>query len=145
MNKHHHLSQKAKEEIRRKLGQLLSQREEVGFACIHGSFLDPTIGFRDVDVGVWADPSAVPQEQALDYEWELSAWLERHVPYLIDVKVLNHTSIGFRYAASSGTLIFARDADLWYQFRERTWIEYLDFAPLSRQMLLTCSTPQHSG
>lgn len=135
MIKHHYLSPKAKEEIKRELGQLLSQREEVGFACIHGSFLESAIGFRDIDVGVWADSSSVPRGQVLNYEWELSDWLERHVPYPIDVKVLNYTSLGFRYAASGGTLIFAREADLWFQFRERTWVEYLDFAPLSRQML----------
>jgi predicted nucleotidyltransferase len=141
MIRRHQLSTKAKEEIMRQLGQLLSQREEIGFACTHGSFLESAIGFRDIDVGVWADSSSVPQEQTLDYEWDLSTWLERHVRYPIDVKVLNYTSLGFRYAASGGTLIFARDADLWYQFRERTWIQYLDFAPLSRQMLLDLLNP----
>jgi predicted nucleotidyltransferase len=141
MTRRHQLSLEAREEIMRQLGQLLSQREEIDFACIHGSFLGSNDGFRDIDVGVWADSSAVPQELTLDYELELSAWLERHILYPIDVKVLNHACIGFRYAASGGTLIFARDPDLWYQFRERTWIEYLDFAPLSRQMLFDLLNP----
>jgi hypothetical protein len=87
------------------------------------------------------DSSSVPQERALDYEGKLSAWLECYLPYSIDVKVLNYTSLGFRYAASGGSLIFARDVDLWYQFRERTWIEYLDFAPLSKQMLFDLLRP----
>jgi predicted nucleotidyltransferase len=123
------------------LGQLLSQREEAGFACVHGSFLEPNRRFRDIDIGVWVYTSSVSQERTLDYEWELSTWLERRISYSIDVKVLNYTSIGFRYAASGGTLVFARDADLWYQFRERTWIEYLDFAPLSKQMLFDLLNP----
>jgi predicted nucleotidyltransferase len=137
----HQLSSEAKEEIIRQLGQLLSQREEVDFACVHGSFLESSRGFRDIDIGVWVYPSSVVQERTLDYEWELSAWLERHTSYPIDVKALNYTSIGFRHAASGGTLVFARDADLWYQFRERTWIGYLDFAPLSKQMLFDLLNP----
>ncbi len=118
-----------------RLGRLLSQSSEVCFACVHGSFLEPNIGFRDVDVGVWIEPSEVPKEQVLDYELELSRQLEREVSYPVDVKVLNYSTLGFRYAASGGALVFARDADLWYQFREETWMHYLDFAPRSKQML----------
>jgi hypothetical protein len=137
----HQLSSEFRDEIKHRLGQILSQRKEVGFACIHGSFLEPAVGFRDIDVGIWADPSSVPPERALDYEGELSAWLEHYLLYPVDVKVLNYTSLGFRYAASGGTLLFARDIDLWYQFRERTWIEYLDFAPMSKQMLFDLLRP----
>jgi hypothetical protein len=53
-----------------------------------------------------------------------------------DVRVLNYSSLGFRHAASGGLLLFARDDEVWYNFREETWIQYLDFAPLARQMLL---------
>ena len=63
------------------------------------------------------------------------SWLERHVPYSTDAKVLNYASMGLRYAASGGLLVFARDEESWYQFREETWMHYLDFAPLSKQML----------
>jgi hypothetical protein len=75
----HQLSSEFRDEIKHRLGQILSQRKEVGFACIHGSFLEPAVGFRDIDVGIWANPSSVPPERALDYEEELSAWLEHYL------------------------------------------------------------------
>lgn len=129
------LSQEGKERVIEKLRRLLAQREEVQFACIHGSFLEPQMGFRDIDIGVWVEPSLVGREISLEYEWELDSWLERHVPHPVDVKVLNYAPLGFRYAASGGLLLFAQDEVAWYDFRERTWEEYLDFAPLARQML----------
>ena len=124
-----------KDEIVRRLGSLISQRPEITFACVHGSFLDPEIGFRDIDVAVWVDASTRVIDRAMDYEWELSSWLEREIPHPIDAKVLNCASLGFRYAASGGTLIWATDPVLWYDFREKTWEEYLDFAPLARLIL----------
>jgi hypothetical protein len=48
----HQLSPKAKEEIKRQLGQILSQSKGVDFACAHGSFLKPSSGFLDIDVGI---------------------------------------------------------------------------------------------
>jgi len=129
------LSQEDKEQIVERLRHLLARRDEVQFACLHGSFLEPQGGFRDIDIGVWVEPSRVDKKNALDYEWELDAWLERHIPHPIDLKVLNYAPLGFRYAASGGRLLYARDEVAWYDFRERTWEEYLDFAPLARQML----------
>jgi hypothetical protein len=105
------------------------------FACIHGSFLEPNGGFRDIDIAVWVEASSVQAEAALDYEWQLSPHLERQVEYPIDLRVLNWASLGFWYAASSDTLLFAKDKVLWYNFQEETWNEYLEFAPLSTQML----------
>jgi hypothetical protein len=66
-----------------------------------------------------------------EYQWELSAWIERSTLYPIDVRVLNYSSLGFRRAASGGPLLFTRDEELWYNFHEQTWTEHLDFAPLS--------------
>ncbi len=129
------LAAKEKDELVLRLGTLLSERSEIMFACVHGSILDPELGFRDIDVAVWVDASAHDREAALEYEWELSSRLERDIPHPIDAKVLNYSTVGFRYAASGGSLIWARDPMLWYDFREKTWEEYLDFAPLARLIL----------
>ena len=122
-------------EIIQRLGKLVSERPEIAFACVHGSFLDQDLGFRDIDVAVWVDLPAHPMPATLDYEWELSGWLGKSIPHPIDAKVLNDSTLGFRHAASGGTLICTKNPDLWYDFREKTWVEYLDFAPLARLML----------
>jgi hypothetical protein len=123
-----------KGEVKRLLTELLTGREELRFACLHGSFLEPG-AFRDVDVAVWADPGRVPKEAALDYELALSAWLERRVRLPVDVKVVNYAPLGFQYAVSRGEPVFVRDDDEWFAFREQTWRDYLDFAPLAKEAL----------
>lgn len=126
---------RAKVEIKRRLRGLLAGREEVRFACLHGSVVEPR-GFRDVDLTVRVDPHRVPREAALDYEFEVSAWLERGIPHPVDVKVLNYAPLGFRYAVTQGEPLVVRDLEAWRAFRETTWEAYLDVAPLSRAMLL---------
>ena len=88
------------------------------------------------------EASEISPETVVEYQCELSAWLERSIPYSIDVRVLNwsrfrldpYSSLGFRHAASAVLLLFARDDEVWYNFREETWMQYLDFVPLARQM-----------
>jgi predicted nucleotidyltransferase len=135
MTLRHQLSPEVKGQTVERLKHLLSQRKEVQFVCLHGSFLEPDRGFRDIDIAVWAEPSQVSRQCSLEYEWKLSSWLEHQVQYPIDVKVLNYAPIGFRHAVSGGILLVAKDEVLWYNFREQTWKEYLDFAPLVREML----------
>lgn len=123
-----------RDELRRRLGEALEGREEIRFACLHGSVLG-SHGFRDVDVAVWVDAARVPPEAAMDYEFALSAVLERHVRLPVDVQVLNHAPLGFRYAVTSGEPVQLRDPGAWFEFRARTWRDYLDFAPLARAAL----------
>jgi hypothetical protein len=80
-------------------------------------------------------PSEISPETVVEYQCELSASLERSIPYPLDVRVLNYSSLGFRHAANGGLLLFARVGEVWYNFREETWTQYLDFVPLARQML----------
>ena len=130
------LDSEAKEPIVKRLAELLAQRAEVQFACLHGSFEESVNGFNDIDVAVWLEPSKIQPEAVFDYQMELGIFLERHVNYLIDLKVLNFAGIGFQYAASGGRLLTADDPENWFSFRERTWLTYLDFAPVARQALL---------
>ncbi len=130
------LASEAKEPIVKRLAGLLAQLPEVQFACLHGSFEESNSGFNDIDVAVWLEPSKILPEAVFDYQLDLGVFLERHVTYPIDVKVLNFASIGFQYAASGGRLLTADDPENWFGFRERTWLTYLDFAPVARQALL---------
>ena len=125
-----------RERTAKELGELLAQRSEVIFGCVHGSFLDSDRRFHDIDVAVWVDHNAVRLGRALAYQWELSSWLERKIPHPVDVKLLNQASIGFRHSASGGLLLTPKTTQQWFDFRERTWMEYLDFAPIARQALL---------
>ena len=138
------LTEETKAQLQQELGSLLSGREEIVFACLHGSFLEPH-GFRDVDIGVWVVPERVPGERAFDYELDLSLWLEQRSPQPVpmDVKVLNYAPLGFRYAASSGTPLLLRDLKAWYTFREETWRDYWDFMPLARAMLRDLLSPEY--
>lgn len=129
-----HLGTGEKADVKHLLQQFLEQREEVRFARLHGSFLEPW-GFRDVDVAVWVDPAEVPEEKALGYAFTLSVWLEHRISLPVDVKVLNYASLGFQYAATQGEPILVRDEDEWCDYRERLWRDYWDFAPLAREAL----------
>jgi predicted nucleotidyltransferase len=134
----------AKEIVFNRLAEALGQRSEVQFACLHGSFQDSTAGFNDIDVAIWLEPSMFQPETVFNYQMELGDILEQHVEYPIDVKVLNIAGIGFQYAATGGALLTASDPESWFDFRERTWMMYLDFAPVARQALLdlfAASTP----
>jgi len=130
------LASEAKEPIVKRLAELLAQREEILFACLHGSFEESIDGFNDIDVAVLLEPSKIQPETVFDYQMELGIFLERHVNYSVDLKVLNFAGIGFQYAASGGRLLTADDPENWFSFRERTWLTYLDFAPVARQALL---------
>lgn len=134
------LPDRDKAEIKGLLRRLLAQREEIRFACLHGSFLEPH-GFRDVDLAVWVDPDSVRQEAAMDYEFKLSAWIEQGVPHPIDVKVLNYAPLSFQYAVTKGEPVCLRDEEEWFAFREQTWRDYLDFAPLAKEALLDLLGP----
>jgi hypothetical protein len=53
----------------------------------------------------------------------------------IDVRVLNDASLAFRYHALKGKPLVVRDAEFTDEVRARTWDEYFDFLPFSRQHL----------
>ena len=124
----------------RLLSQLLDHRGEIRFACLHGSFLEGR-GFRDVDLAVWVDRAKLSKEAALEYEFELSAWLEPQIHLPVDVKVLNFAPLSFKFAATGGVPLLVRDEEQWFSFREQTWQDYFDFAPLARAVLLDLLSP----
>jgi predicted nucleotidyltransferase len=136
------LSREGQAQLQRELSDLLGERPEIQFACLHGSFLG-TLGFRDLDIGVWVDAQRVAREQALDYELDLSLWLERRLSHSlpVDARVLNYAPLGFRYAASHGIPIVLRRPEAWYTFCEETWRDYWDFQPLADDMLRDLLSP----
>jgi predicted nucleotidyltransferase len=109
-------------------------RPEIMFACLHGSFAAGG-PFRDIDVGLWIDPTRISSEEWTRYALDLSVALQRALQAPVDVRVLNRASLAFRYHALGGALLLARDPELLAEIRARTWDDYFDFAPFARQYL----------
>ena len=89
---------------------------------------------RDIDIGVYFDPALGPEtifDLALDLSVELTSLM--HMP--VDVHALNRAGNGFCYHVTRGLLLVSRDDELAYDFMEKTWLDYLDFQPLARQIL----------
>jgi len=113
------------------LKDILSERDDVVFAYLHGSFVQGE-EFRDVDVAVFLAGGSVRLHDDVEYEISLSLKLEKKLGLPVDVKILNNAPLGFRYHASRGTLLLTRDESARESFLNRTWSQYFDFLPLSR-------------
>ncbi|MCD6384158.1 nucleotidyltransferase domain-containing protein [Candidatus Sumerlaeota bacterium] len=112
------------------LRELISHRDEVIFAYLHGSFLSGE-GFNDIDIAVFVDESHVPREKVLDYEFDLARQLQEVIKFPVDVRILNYAPLGFRYYATSEQVLFSRDEERRCEFLCRTWSAYFDFLPVS--------------
>lgn len=119
------------------IGSALLQHEEIRFAYIYGSFVDPEMPFfRDIDVGIYVDENSVSAAQMMDYSINISLELESALKkYPVDVVVLNNAPISLVFRITQGELLFIRDEDLWTDFVTRAWSLYNDHAITSRHTL----------
>ncbi len=115
------------EEIKR----ILSRKDEVIFAYLHGSFTEGS--FRDIDIAVYVDENRI--NNPLEYEITLSIEIERSVNLPIDVRVLNHAPMHFQYRVIKGELLVSSDDEFRYRFIENLLIEYLDFKPFEDKII----------
>jgi uncharacterized protein len=116
------------------LTECLLCRPEILFALLHGSFVLDGL-FRDVDVALYAAPALLEGMTFREYEIDLGVQLSGNRGLPVDVRLLNDAPVAFRYHTLRGVVLFVRDADTLDDFRARTWDEYCDFAPFSRQYL----------
>lgn len=124
------------EEACRKLKESFENREEIIFAYLHGSFIELK-KFRDIDIAVYINESLVPHDEALEYALKISSLTELETGISpLDIKILNYASIGFRYYATKGILLFAKDEDKRTDFLEDTWKRYFDLLPKRRQIIV---------
>ena len=117
-----------------KLTRCLSEKQEILFAYLLGTFLTRT-DFKDIDVGIYLDPQKIPGTDTLGYELELAVEMEdrikpgeifkRYIP--IDIKVIDDAPVTFRYSVSRGKMLFSKDENAREEFLCRTWQEYFDF------------------
>ncbi len=120
--------------LREKLAVCLNNRPEILFALLYGSAAEG-LPFRDLDIGLFVDRTMVSAAADLDYSFTLADELEKAVSYSVDVWVINDAPLGFRYNVSRGMALVVNDEQIFYNFLERTWDEFLDFQPVAMQYL----------
>ena len=113
------------------LSQTLSQRNEILFAYLHGSFLESKT-FQDIDVAVYLEETTKHDINIIEYEIALSLLVEKQLRMAADVKALNWAPLSFRYNVSRGLLLLSRDELKREDFLCATWMEYFDFLPISK-------------
>lgn len=112
----------------------LEKHQEILWAYLHGSFLEPG-PYRDIDVAVWVDPGRAAVSDWRRYELDLSVALQSIIRQPVDVRVLNDAPLAFRYHVLKGQPLLVRDWDELDEVRARTWDDYCDFLPFARQYL----------
>lgn len=127
------MDNKAKENIKSAIREILNTRKEVDFAFLHGSFLEER-SFHDIDIAVFINGDKIP-EDLFEYELSLSSILEDRVRLLMDVKILNLAPIAFRYEVTRGEVISSRNEEARLRFIENVWNEYLDYKPIAEYIV----------
>ncbi len=114
-----------KEEVQKRMGDILKERREIIFAYLHGSFFESI--FRDIDVAVYMSEKKSKRE-VLKYELKLERELEEVVGFPIDVRILNHVPLCFKFKViERGVLLFSKDERHRCDFESLTMVEYHDF------------------
>jgi len=127
------LSDIEKNNIIKKITDVLVKHEEIIFAYLHGSF-NTSVSFRDIDIAVYINRR---YESVLEYELNLEVELIKVTEGCpVDVRVLNVSSSSFNYhVIKDGTILIARDDNARADFQEKTLIDYFDFEPFRRNYL----------
>lgn len=99
------ISKEEKEEVRRVIIDALKDKGEIIFAYLHGSFLEG--GFQDVDVAVYLSELKISSKrEVLRCELELERELEEVISLPIDVRILNHAPLYFKFEVIKGGICF---------------------------------------
>jgi len=122
-----------KKEIIQIIRKKLSQKKEIIFAYIYGSFVEGA-SFRDIDVAIYVNPLMI--KDFLDYSIKLSFELERTIPaYVFDVRVINNTNFNFIYHVIQGRLIIDKNELLRINFVSYNLRRYFDYLPVRKRLL----------
>jgi len=122
-----------KKKIEKTIRKVLTKRNEISFAYLHGSF-PKEARFRDIDVAVYLEniPASI-LEYELQLETELMTAVGKHI---IDVRVLNTAPLSFRYnVIKQGMILLVKNEDKRVDFQEKTISAYLDFLPFRNMYL----------
>jgi hypothetical protein len=105
------------------LQERLSQKPEIVFAYIHGSF-EENLSFRDIDIALYLNNAA-----AFDFESDLSYELTRLAGYEVEVRIMNKAPVEFQMAVlQKGRVLFSRDEDKRAEFIYDVGKRYKEYA-----------------
>jgi len=105
------------------LRERLSEKREIIFAYIHGSF-EEKFSFRDIDIALYLDRAA-----AFDFESDLSYELTQFVGYEVEVRIMNKAPVAFQMAVlQKGRVLVSRDEDKRAKFIYDVGKRYREFA-----------------
>jgi len=135
VDKHRHkLSEENKTAIKDKIKEQLQMNPYILFAFVHGSFLESELPFHDIDIAIFLKEGRCSFDY-MDFCLDLSMQLSSLVGIKVDVYALNNSSIGFRYEATRGELLFTKDEDACFDFIEKTRLQYFDLKPILEENL----------
>lgn len=119
------IDENKRKEIKKKVISTLKIKEEIIFAYIHGSFLKGY--FRDVDVAIYLKKMGSKKEN-LQYELSLERELERSICFPVDIRIINHAPLSFRFKViKNSVLLFSKDEGIRSDFECLSIVEYHDF------------------
>ncbi|RPJ37544.1 MAG: nucleotidyltransferase domain-containing protein [Deltaproteobacteria bacterium] len=105
------------------LRERLSEKREIIFAYIHGSF-EEKFSFRDIDIALYLDRAA-----AFDFESDLSYELTQFVGYEVEVRIMNKAPVAFQMAVlQKGRVLVSRDEDKRAKFIYDVGKRYKEYA-----------------
>jgi len=111
--------------IKEKIISSLKTKKEIKFAYLHGSFLENS--FRDIDVAVYLKKVGNKKE-VLKYELSLERELEEITGFLVDIRIINHAPLSFRFKViKDNILLFSKDGGIRSDFECLSIVEYHDF------------------
>lgn len=111
------------------LAQRLEMEGDVQLAYLHGSAVRDVAHVGDLDVAVLLAGTPT-SEEALDRELELEASLAREVGPPVDLRVLNHAPLTFRFAViQEGEVLVCRSRAAKDALETTTLSLYQDFRP----------------
>jgi len=112
--------------IQQRITQYLQKEQSIVFAYLHGSFQSNC--FRDIDIGIYLK-KRLTKAQTVRYELALESQLQTLLSYPVDVRVLNHAPVSFRFhVIQKGIVLFSKNEDQRVEFECRTLSAYHDFA-----------------
>jgi predicted nucleotidyltransferase len=117
-----------KEEIIRKIAEVLKKEKKVVFAYLFGSFLSSKYA-NDIDLAVY-----VKGKVAANFEARLALKLEKEIGKEFDVFVINDKPTLFLSEVfRRGKLVFSRDENLRVRFETEKLPEVLEYNELMRR------------
>jgi predicted nucleotidyltransferase len=117
-----------KEEIIRKIAEVLEKEKKVAFAYLFGSFLSNKYS-NDIDLAVY-----VKGKVDVNFEARLALKLEKEVEKEFDVFIINNKPTLFLSEVfRKGKLVFSRDENLRVKFETEKLPEVLEYNELIKQ------------